>query len=140
MPCFEWADIVINYKMDKNVQRLLEEEQEVNKRVQAAIEKKNELMKSIKKESEIAVRDYKKQLEEQYDNQLNKVNYLLCLTRGQVKKQLESQDTSGQQGADMSVLEQEFEQNKEAVIEMLIQNCMTVDKSIPRVVRGDFSA
>lgn len=40
----------------------------------------------------------------------------------------------------MDVLEQEFEQNKEAVIEMLIQNCMTVDKSIPRVVRGDFTA
>lgn len=43
-------------------------------RVQAAIEKKNELMKSIKKESEIAVRNYKKELEEQYDNQLNKVS------------------------------------------------------------------
>ena len=59
--------------MDKNVQRLLEEEQQVNKGVQAAIEKKNELMKSIKKESEIAVRNYKKELEHNFEESLNKV-------------------------------------------------------------------
>ena len=38
----------------------------------------------------------------------------------------------------MSVIEREFEQNKDAVIELLIENCMTVDTSIPRVVRGKF--
>lgn len=67
--------------MDKNVQRLLEEEQQVNKGVQAAIEKKNELMKSIKKESEIAVRNYKKELEHTFEESLNKVSPRSLLTR-----------------------------------------------------------
>ena len=44
------------------------------------------------------------------------------------------------QGSDntMAVIEREFEQNKATVIEMLIENCMAVDTSIPRVVRGKF--
>ena len=35
-------------------------------------------------------------------------------------------------------LEQEFNQNKDKVVQMLIENCITVDTSIPRVVRGRF--
>lgn len=38
----------------------------------------------------------------------------------------------------MEVIEGEFTQNKQSAIEMLINNCMTVDVSIPRVVRGKF--
>ena len=38
----------------------------------------------------------------------------------------------------MDVIEGEFVQNKQAVIELLIRNCMNVDTSIPRVVRGKF--
>ena len=38
----------------------------------------------------------------------------------------------------MQVIENEFEQNKQRVVEMLIENCMAVDTSIPRVVRGKF--
>ncbi len=40
--------------------------------------------------------------------------------------------------SNMGVLEREFEQNKAMVIDLLIKNCMTVDTSIPRVVRGKF--
>ena len=45
------------------------------------------------------------------------------------------QDTSG---AEMKKLENEFEQNKDKVVDMLIENVMAVDCSIPRVVRGKF--
>ena len=38
----------------------------------------------------------------------------------------------------MDVLNVEFEQNKATVIDLLIENCMNVDISIPRVVRGKF--
>ena len=38
----------------------------------------------------------------------------------------------------MDVIEAEFNENKQRVIEMLIENCMHVDTSIPRVVRGKF--
>ena len=40
--------------------------------------------------------------------------------------------------SDTSVIHREFEQNKDGVIDMLIQRCMEVDVSIPRVVRGDY--
>ena len=49
------------------------------------------------------------------------------------------QDASGDgEGGNMRVIEGEFERNKQNVIEMLINNCMTVDTSIPRVVCGRF--
>ena len=35
-------------------------------------------------------------------------------------------------------IEAEFESNKATVIELLIRNCMQVDTSIPRVVKGKF--
>ena len=50
------------------------------------------------------------------------------------------QETSAQ-GSDantMRVIEGEFKNNKQQVIEMLINNCMTVDTTIPRVVIGRF--
>ena len=35
-------------------------------------------------------------------------------------------------------IENEFEANKQSVVELLIRNCMQVDTSIPRVVKGKF--
>ena len=40
------------------------------------------------------------------------------------------------QGVDIDTLTGEYEVNKEAVIAMMIEACMKVDTSIPRVVRG----
>ena len=51
---------------------------------------------------------------------------------------IETSAGQGADGSDMSKLESEFEQNKEKVVEMLIENVMTVNCSIPRVVRGKF--
>ena len=45
---------------------------------------------------------------------------------------------ANEQGADMTKLNAEFTENKEKVVEMLIENVMAVDCSIPRVVRGKF--
>ena len=38
----------------------------------------------------------------------------------------------------MTQINEEFAQNKATVIEMLIENCLAVDTSIPRVVCGRF--
>ena len=38
----------------------------------------------------------------------------------------------------MNMIEQEFQQNRQKVVEMLIEHCMNVDTSIPRVVQGRF--
>ena len=51
---------------------------------------------------------------------------------------MEQESGDNQEGASMRVVEGEFERNKQNVIEMLINNCMTVDTSIPRVVCGKF--
>ena len=49
-------------------------------------------------------------------------------------------ENANQGGASISigVLEREFHENKAKVVDMLIENCMQVDVSIPRVVRGNF--
>jgi hypothetical protein len=49
--------------MDKNVERLLQEEKQVNAQVQKALAEKNDLLKTIKNEAEISVREYRRQLE-----------------------------------------------------------------------------
>jgi hypothetical protein len=49
---------------------------------------------------------------------------------------LNAQDTAGAQGVDMDTLQGEYEANQDAVIAMMIEACMKVDTSIPRVVRG----
>ena len=53
--------------MDKNVELLLREESEVNRKVQAAIAKKNEQLKSIKREAEIAMKDWRKEKEQEFE-------------------------------------------------------------------------
>ena len=62
--------------MDKNVELLLREEAEVNRKVQAAIAKKNEQMKNIKREAEIAMKDWRKEKEQEFERKLLKVRNL----------------------------------------------------------------
>ncbi len=45
--------------MDKNVEILLQAEAEVNKKVQAALQAKNEQLKSIKREADLHLASYK---------------------------------------------------------------------------------
>ena len=63
--------------MDKNVELLLREESEVNRKVQAAIAKKNEQLKSIKREAEIAMKDWRKEKEQEFERKLLKVSGLI---------------------------------------------------------------
>ncbi len=71
--------------MDKNVELLLREEAEVNRKVQAAIAKKNEQLKSIKREAEIAMKDWRKEKEQEFERKLLKVSGLI-LTFARSKK------------------------------------------------------
>ena len=71
--------------MDKNVELLLKEEAEVNRKVQAAIAKKNEQLKSIKREAEIAMKDWRKEKEQEFERKLLKVSDLI-LTSARSKK------------------------------------------------------
>ena len=44
----------------------------------------------------------------------------------------------GTDGVDMSVLEREFNSNRDAVVNLLIDSVLKVDMTIPRVVQGKF--
>ena len=56
----------------------------------------------------------------------------------QKRAQIEMDNQGTSDGVDMSTLEREFEANREKVVNMLIDNVMQVDVSIPRVVQGKF--
>ena len=51
--------------MEKNVQTLLETEQQVNRMVQEALKQKRETLGKIQAEAEIDVAQYKKELEQE---------------------------------------------------------------------------
>ena len=61
--------------MDQNVKRLLVEEQKVNQMVQRELDAKNELMKKIRTEAEIAVREHKRTFERMFEERVKKVNF-----------------------------------------------------------------
>ena len=44
----------------------------------------------------------------------------------------------GTDSVDMSVLEREFNSNRDAVVNLLIDSVLKVDMTIPRVVQGKF--
>ena len=60
--------------MDKNVEILLQAEAEVNKKVQAALQNKNDQLKSIKREADLHLASYKQKKEQEYALALNAVS------------------------------------------------------------------
>ena len=59
--------------MDKNVEMLLAAEAEVNKKVQDAMQRKNAQLKSIEREAQIALMDYRKAQDLEFQQKLEKV-------------------------------------------------------------------
>lgn len=60
--------------MDTNVKKLLEEEQAVNKLVKNEKDIADQMMRTIKKEVEIAIRSYKGELENKFNERVAKVS------------------------------------------------------------------
>lgn len=59
----------------------------------------------------------------------------------QKKQEINDVDAANQKadgGSSLEQIEADFEGNKEAVIQMLIQNVMNVDIEIPKTVKGEF--
>ena len=59
--------------MDSNVRQLLEEEQRVNRMVKAERDTADALLKTVRKEVEIAIRSYKSELEAKFTERVAKV-------------------------------------------------------------------
>ena len=60
--------------MEQNVQTLLQEEKEVNTKVQAALQQKKEKLGLIQQEVQILVNDYKQQLEQDMKEKIAQVS------------------------------------------------------------------
>ena len=114
--------------MESNVQRLLEEEKRVNAQIQEALNKKGALIRSIRSQAEIEVKQYEAQLEKIHQQKVVEMEAQL---------EREAQKMQGQ-STNLDVVRQEYDQNREKVIELLLKNVMTVDCEIPRVVKGHF--
>ena len=56
----------------------------------------------------------------------------------QKKAQIDRDAEGVSQGVEFSKLEDEYRQNRERVVELLLENCLNVDIEIPRVVKGVF--
>ena len=116
--------------MEKNLKELLEAEQEVNRKVQAALNNKQNLLISIKPSAKRDIDNFRQQKEQEY-----KVEY------EKLKKQInESNENKGEghQQVTMEQIEKDYSKNKDRVIELLVSNVLSVNIEIPKVVKGAF--
>ena len=114
--------------MEQNVHRLLEEEKAVNAKIQAALTQKSNLIRSIRSQAEIEVKQYEGKLEKIHQEKVSQMEIQLNLNAEKIQGQ----------STNLDVVKVEYEENKEKVIELLIRNINNVDCEIPRVVKGIF--
>ena len=89
--------------MEANLQELLKAENEVNRMVQDALNKKNTLLRGIKESSERDIKAFKDQREREYQEQLKAL-----------KKQIEKDANAGKtEQVSMKTIERDYEVNKD---------------------------
>ena len=114
--------------MEANLQELLKAENEVNRMVQDALNKKNALLRGIKESSERDIKAFKDQREREYQEQLKAL-----------KEQIEREANAGKtELVSMKTIERDYEINKDKVVELLVRNVLSVNIEIPKVVKGTF--
>jgi len=100
----------------------------VNRKVQEAINKKNQMMRSIKESAEKDIEQYRKAVEKRYNEDYEKLKKLI-----EEEGKKDSQDT-----VDMSKIEEDYARNKDMVVDLLVKNVLSVNIEIPKVVKGAF--
>jgi vacuolar-type H+-ATPase subunit H len=113
--------------MEANLQELLKAENEVNRMVQDALNKKNILLRGIKESSERDIKAFKDQREREYQEQLK-----------ELKAQIEKEANAGKTELVSMTIERDYEANKDKVVELLVRNVLSVNIEIPKVVKGTF--
>ena len=118
--------------MEQNLKNLLEAEQDVNRKVQDALNQKNTKLRSIKDSAKGDIDAFKKAKEAEYS-----------IVYEKLKKQINEGDQG--KGADnhqssvtMETIERDYAANKELVIDLLVSNVLSVNIEIPKVVKGTF--
>ena len=114
--------------MENNLQELLRAENEVNRLVQEAIDRKNALLTGIKQSSQADINAFKEQQEAEYQKK-----------HAELVKKIEEEANKGKtQQVSMKEIEKDYENNKAQVIDLLVRNVLSVNIEIPKVVKGTF--
>ncbi|TNV73018.1 hypothetical protein FGO68_gene9636 [Halteria grandinella] len=115
--------------MQRELEELLKAENEVNKKVQEALEKKNKLLRSIKEKSEQDIAEFKAAKEAEYQR-----DYAALKSKIENEKGGEA----SKEQVDMKVIEEDYARNRDSVVELLVRNVLSVNIEIPKVVKGAF--
>ena len=111
---------------ESNLQELLKAEREVNEKVQAAQERKNKLLASVKDSAEAELKVFEAEQKKLYE-----AAYKILAER------IEAEANSKKKNVVPSeLIERDYEENKEQVVAQLVKHVLTVDLEIPKVVRG----
>ena len=115
--------------MEENLKELLKAENEVNKRVNEALTRKNALLRSIKENAEKDISAFKAAKEKEYQEEYEKL-----------KKKIDSEGNSDskQEAVDMEAIQKDYVKNKDLVVDLLVKNVLSVNIEIPKVVKGAF--
>jgi vacuolar-type H+-ATPase subunit H len=116
--------------MEENLKELLKAENEVNKRVNEALTRKNNLLRSIKENAEKDITAYKAAKEQEYQEEYKRL-----------KKRIEDEGIKNQQeegAVDMETIQKDYVKNKDSVVDLLVRNVLSVNIEIPNVVKGTF--
>ena len=79
--------------MENNLQELLKAENEVNRKVQDALNRKNAMLRGIKESSERDIKAFKDQKEREYQEELKKLKAKIEKEANKGKQELVSMDT-----------------------------------------------
>lgn len=118
--------------MEENLKELLKAETDVNKRVNEALTRKNNLLRSIKESAEKDIQAFRAAKEKEYQEEYERL-----------KKKIETEganDGSKQENqVDMEQIQKDYTKNRDLVVDLLVQNVLTVNIEIPKVVKGTFN-
>ena len=146
--------------MEQNLKNLLEAEQEVNRKVQDALNVKNMKLRSIKDSAKADIDEFRAQKQKEYDAKIAIIKKKIedgedvdvkdfddrvKLSEEEkkkkeeaAKKKKENQQQNHLASVTMEVIERDYAQNKERVIDLLVSNVLAVNIEIPKVVKGTF--
>ena len=114
--------------MELNLKNLLEAEQEVNKKVQDALNHKNNLLRSIKDSAKPDIDAFRAHQQAEYEKKLKELI---------AKIDSEKDVTAGTQ-VNMDQINEDYKNNKSRVIDLLVSIVLAVNIEIPKVVKGTF--
>eukprot|EP00343_Euplotes_focardii_P002655 CAMPEP_0205805490 /NCGR_PEP_ID=MMETSP0205-20121125/8737_1 /ASSEMBLY_ACC=CAM_ASM_000278 /TAXON_ID=36767 /ORGANISM="Euplotes focardii, Strain TN1" /LENGTH=114 /DNA_ID=CAMNT_0053076807 /DNA_START=14 /DNA_END=358 /DNA_ORIENTATION=- len=113
--------------MDEGVESYLVFQKKANKMIQQALKEKNNTGEA-KMEGEKEISKFRDEQEEEFD-----------IEKAEQHQRMEDlSEIEDKADAEINSIKQDFEENKEAVIEYLLESIKNVSLNVPRVVKGNF--